>query len=106
MQSTESLMSIAVLGKMLFGLLLVLGIMGLLILLMKFLQKKNLSLTGRKGNLKILQTSPLGSKQKLAVVAWGETQYLIALSPSGGFLIDKKPLEKSDLYKKMTGKDA
>ena len=58
-----------------------------------FLQKQKLSLTGQTSSLKILQTTPLGSKQKLAVIAWGETQYLLNLGPAGGFLIDKKPLK-------------
>ena len=40
MDTSESLISVAVLGKMLFGLIMVLGIMGILILLVRFLQKQ------------------------------------------------------------------
>ncbi len=101
--TSESLISVAVLGKMLFGLIIVLGIMGILILLARFLQRQKLSLTGATNNLKVIQTSHLGPKQKLAVLTWGESQYLVGLTPSGGFLIDKKPLEtKSEIKNKPT----
>ena len=95
MDTSESLISVAVLGKMLFGLIMVLGIMGILILLVRFLQKQKMALSGGKNNLKVIQSTHLGTKQKLAVVVWGEAQYLVGLTPSGGFLIDKKPLEAS-----------
>ena len=99
MTNADPLISVAVLGKMLFGLIIVLGIMALMVLLLRFLQKQKLAIHGSKNTLKILQSNHIGSKQKLAVVAWGETQYLVGLGPSGGFLIDKKPLETNNLKK-------
>ena len=94
MQDSDSLMTIAMFGKLFLGLIIVLGIMCVLVYLLKYLQKKKLALTGEKESLKIVQTNHLGGKQKLVVIAWKDSQYLISLNPSGGFLLDKKPIKK------------
>ena len=88
--ASEPFMTAALFGKMLMGLFFVLGTLGLLVVILRFLQKKKFSVLGDKQALKIIQTSHLGGKQKLAVISWGQTQYLVGLGPSGGFLIDKK----------------
>ncbi|NCP62812.1 MAG: hypothetical protein GW748_05815 [Alphaproteobacteria bacterium] len=95
----ESVLSIAALGKLVFGLLSVLAILGLLLWFLKFLQRKKLVFSGSGNDLKILQTTHLSPKQKLTVVNWQDTQYLIALTTDGGFLLDKKPIKIVDKTK-------
>ena len=96
MLPNESVLSIAALGKLVFGLLSVLAILALLVLFLKFLQRKKLAFSGLGSDLKILQTTHLSPKQKLTIVHWQDTQYLIALTAEGGFLLDKKVIESID----------
>ncbi len=95
----ESVLSIAALGKLVFGLLSVLAILGLLLWFLKFLQRKKLVFPGSGNDLKILQTTYLSPKQKLTVVNWQDTHYLVALTADGGFLLDKKPIKIIDKTK-------
>tara|TARA_R110002095_G_scaffold169351_2_gene147045 strand:- start:4842 stop:5150 length:309 start_codon:yes stop_codon:yes gene_type:complete len=94
MESGESILNIAMLGKLVFGLLLILGLLGFLVLALKFLQRKKMAFSGLKSDLKIVQTTHLSPQQRLAIVHWNQTQYLIALTGEGGFLLDKKPADE------------
>jgi flagellar biogenesis protein FliO len=93
----ESVLSIAALGKLVFGLLSVLAILGLMVLFLRFLQRKKLAFSGLGNDLKILQTTHLSPKQKLTIVNWQDMQYLIALTAEGGFLVDKKPMKSASV---------
>lgn len=99
LDTSDSLLTLAVIGKLVLGLVFVLSILFLLIVLMRFLQRKKISFTGRQGGVRVLQTYYAGSKQKLTVVQWEDTQYLLAFTANGGFLVDKKVGQKTDSKK-------
>lgn len=103
MGSGESLLNMAVLGKLLFGLALVLGILAALVFLLRFLQRKKLDLSGVAVDMKIVHTTHLSPKQKLTLIHWDKMQYLIALTAEGGFLVDKKTLNPAPVPSKKGG---
>jgi flagellar biogenesis protein FliO len=98
----KSLFTSALAGKVLLALLSVLLLLALCLVIIKFLQTKNL--TARpKDDLKVLQTHPLAPKIHLTVVAWHETQYLLACSPDAVTVIDtKSPAAQIPCTKRQT----
>jgi len=59
----------------------VLGLFAIVIWLMRRFQAASSSHVGEGGRLRIVQRLPLGGKHSLAIIAYGQEQWLIALSP-------------------------
>ena len=85
----KSLLTYAMTGKVLVGLLIVFILLALFAGALKFLRTRNFT-THSKKELKILQTHPLSNKAHLTVVAWQDTHYLLACSADAVTVIDTK----------------
>jgi flagellar biogenesis protein FliO len=88
----SNFLDMALVGKFLFGLVGVLLAMGALVLLLRFLQKKRLLPTGARNSLRVIATHFISSKQKLTILQWDTTQYLVMTAGDQIAVLDKRPL--------------
>lgn len=94
---SDSLLTATLIGKMTMGLLIVLALMGLLVLVLRFVSQKRGLFQRTALPIQIETTVSLGGKHKICAVTWNTKTYLLALTPTGGFLIDKLPSASGDL---------
>lgn len=93
----ESMMTSMILFKAGASLLLVVALMVLLVYVLRFLQGRKKAMTPKADRIQIAQVHHVNAKQKLMVIRWGDKESLVAMTPTGGFLIDQKDTEKQDV---------
>lgn len=88
--------------KMVVGLLVVLGLLGLLSYILKALQKSPKFMRDKNDQPQVMSRLDVGFKQKLLTIGWEGTSYLLLMNSGGGMLIDKKKSSTADLKTKNT----
>lgn len=75
--------------KMLLALVFVVGLMGVLALVMKKLGLGgNVNMPGAKRRLKVIETTPIDARHRMAIIQRDDVQHLVIFGPNGETVVE------------------